>query len=95
MGHRISHQHQTPVGTLWPKLDQEVAHGIAPPRQCKLLQQRNDLLADEALHLRLLLEALGLRAGMADEGPRPRDDLRDGNTQTILDLIDHHDAVPR
>jgi hypothetical protein len=57
------------------------------------LHQRNDLFADEALHLRLVFEALGLRTGMANERPRPLDDMLGGDAQMFADLADHHGSV--
>ena len=75
MGHGIGHQHQALVGTFGPEFDQEIAHRIAPPRQAERLHQGHHLLGNEALHLRLVLEAFGLRAGVADEGTRPLDDV--------------------
>ena len=84
MRHRIGHQHQASIGALRPELDQEVAHLVAPPWQPELLQQRHHLLADEALHLRLLLEGFGLRARMTHERPRPFDDVGGWNAQLAV-----------
>src|SRR5262249_3909827 len=93
MGHGIGHQHQAFVGALRTELDQEIAHGIAPPRQAELLHQRNHPLADETLHLRLLFEPLGLWTGMADERPRPLDDRLVRDAQTPLGFAGHHGSI--
>ena len=52
-----------------------------------------DAFADEALHLRLVFEALGLRTGMANERPRPLDDMLGGDARMFVDLADHHGSV--
>ena len=75
MRHGIGDEHQAWLRAFGAELDQHIAHLISPRRQRQLLQQRNHRRADEALHLRLMLEALGLWAGMAHEGARPCNEI--------------------
>ena len=73
MGHDVSHQDQASIRALGAELDQQIAHGVAPEGQGELLHERSDHFGNKALHLRFVLEALGLRARMANEGARPFD----------------------
>ncbi len=75
MRHGIGHQHQAAIAVRGPQFDQQIAHAIASPGQAEPLRQRRDGLADEALHLRLLLEALGLWAGVPHERACPGDQI--------------------
>jgi hypothetical protein len=84
MGHGIGHQHKAPIRALGPELDQEIAHAIAPAGQAEAADQRHHLIGDEALHLRLLLEGVGLRAWLPDKGTRPFDDVRGRNAQMSI-----------